>query len=238
MVRADATVKAVQQTLKEQGFYHGEVTGEQNAETTAAIRRYQIRQGLQVSGELNEETTKALGLGRAAPSTPNVAVQTPAPAPPIVQQPRAQTPSVQPYQPNIAPAPQTEIEPQDQQIYDAPLTPPPPSPALKTVDVFIDTPYEMAPPQLQQQVVIGAQVALARRGLYRNAVDGVFGPGTELSLRAYQAEAGLDITGRLDMETLASLRLLPNQQHSGRRFRREVAPHFPPQPVVRGEWIH
>jgi peptidoglycan hydrolase-like protein with peptidoglycan-binding domain len=37
---ADPTIRSLQQTLKDQGFYNGAVTGEKSAETTAAIRRY------------------------------------------------------------------------------------------------------------------------------------------------------------------------------------------------------
>jgi peptidoglycan hydrolase-like protein with peptidoglycan-binding domain len=37
---ADPTIRSLQQTLKDQGFYYGAVTGEKSAETTAAIRRY------------------------------------------------------------------------------------------------------------------------------------------------------------------------------------------------------
>ena len=55
-IRADQSIESVQQALKEQGFYYGEITGEKNADTTAAIRRFQIRHGLQITGELNEET--------------------------------------------------------------------------------------------------------------------------------------------------------------------------------------
>jgi peptidoglycan hydrolase-like protein with peptidoglycan-binding domain len=58
-------------------------------------------------------------------------------------------------------------------------------------------------------VVVSAQIALARRGLYRGEIDGVYGSGMELSLRAYQARTRLPVTGRLDLETLAALRLLP-----------------------------
>src|SRR5438876_11273939 len=57
---ADPTVQQAQQALKEQGFYYGEVTGQKNADTTAAIRRLQIRNGLQGTGELNDETLLAL----------------------------------------------------------------------------------------------------------------------------------------------------------------------------------
>ena len=62
--RADDKIAGIQQSLKDQGFYYGEITGEKNADTTAAIRRYQIRNGLQVTGELNDETMRSL---KAAP---------------------------------------------------------------------------------------------------------------------------------------------------------------------------
>ncbi|HEX8678501.1 MAG TPA: peptidoglycan-binding domain-containing protein, partial [Chthoniobacterales bacterium] len=60
--RADALITSVQQKLKEQGFYYGEITGQKDADTTAAIRRFQIRNGLQITGELSAETQKSLGL--------------------------------------------------------------------------------------------------------------------------------------------------------------------------------
>src|SRR6266511_5879548 len=70
LMRADQTVEHVQQVLKDQGFYYGEVTGEANANLTAAIRRYQIRNGLQVSGELNSETLQSLGINSSASARP------------------------------------------------------------------------------------------------------------------------------------------------------------------------
>src|SRR5215470_17235429 len=60
LMRADQTIQSVQQALKDQGFYYGSVTGDKSAETTAAIRRYQIRNGLQVTGELNDETLRSV----------------------------------------------------------------------------------------------------------------------------------------------------------------------------------
>ena len=62
LMRADQLVESVQQALKDEGFYYGEVNGDMNANLTAAIRRYQIRNGLQVSGELNDETLRSLGI--------------------------------------------------------------------------------------------------------------------------------------------------------------------------------
>src|SRR5213595_3246203 len=59
-VQADQTIRSLQQTLKDKGLYYGSVTGEKSAETAAAIRRYQIRNGLKVTGEINDETTLSL----------------------------------------------------------------------------------------------------------------------------------------------------------------------------------
>src|SRR6266404_6493833 len=77
-VVADPTVQQAQEALKERGFYYGEVTGQKNADTTAAIRRFQIRNGLQVTGDLNDETLLAL---KSPSSSAAVATATPTPQP-------------------------------------------------------------------------------------------------------------------------------------------------------------
>src|SRR6202050_1256185 len=59
---ADELTRVIQQRLKDQGFYYGEVDGRGGEETSAAIRRFQIRHGLTVTGQLNEETMHSLGL--------------------------------------------------------------------------------------------------------------------------------------------------------------------------------
>src|SRR5690242_15642348 len=70
LVRADQTTQSVQQALKDQGFYYGNVTGDKSAETTAAVRRYQIRNGLKVTGDMDPETLRSLNVSSnlAAPS--------------------------------------------------------------------------------------------------------------------------------------------------------------------------
>src|ERR1043166_2109319 len=78
LARADQMIESVQQALKDQGFYYGEVTGEKDADTTAAIRRYQIRNGLQITGEVNDETLKSLGVDSSGAAT--TAKATPPPA--------------------------------------------------------------------------------------------------------------------------------------------------------------
>src|SRR5438067_11722241 len=70
LVQADQIIESVQQALKDQGFYYGEITGETNATLTAAIRRYQIRNGLQITGELNTETLRSHKIESAASTQP------------------------------------------------------------------------------------------------------------------------------------------------------------------------
>lgn len=72
---ADDNVRAVQTRLKGGGFYFGELNGEYNSETAAAVSRYQIRNGLPISGQLDAETAKALGVaaGTTVPSNPEAA---------------------------------------------------------------------------------------------------------------------------------------------------------------------
>src|SRR5256714_3089348 len=83
--RADQVVQNVQQALKEQGFYYGEITGEKDTDTTAAIRRYQIRNGLQITGDLNDETVKSLGVNSSGGSA--IVKATPTIAPPAPSAP-------------------------------------------------------------------------------------------------------------------------------------------------------
>ncbi|MFN2508876.1 MAG: peptidoglycan-binding protein [Chthoniobacterales bacterium] len=55
-------VRAAQSRLKQEGFYLGELNGIYDSETAAAVSRYQIRNGLEISGQLDGKTAKALGL--------------------------------------------------------------------------------------------------------------------------------------------------------------------------------
>ncbi|MGI8820492.1 MAG: peptidoglycan-binding domain-containing protein [Chthoniobacterales bacterium] len=59
---ADENVRAAQSRLKDGGFYFGDVNGTFSSETAAAVTRYQIRNGLQISGQLDAATAKSLGV--------------------------------------------------------------------------------------------------------------------------------------------------------------------------------
>src|SRR6201989_2442155 len=90
VMRAGQLVGSVQQALKDEGFYYGEVNGDINANLTASIRRYQIRNGLQVSGELNDETLRSLGIKSSGASRPTTKPASPTPGADAV--PRAPVP--------------------------------------------------------------------------------------------------------------------------------------------------
>src|SRR6185312_4001492 len=82
---ADQTIADVQRALKDQGFYYGSITGQKDADTTAAIRRYQIRNGLQITGDLDDETSRSIkSAGTTASQSPAASAPL---APPTVSSP-------------------------------------------------------------------------------------------------------------------------------------------------------
>ncbi len=227
---ADPIVESVQQALKDEGFYYGEVTGNKDSDTGAAIRRYQIRNGLQITGDLNDETLKALGVNSsgghgAVKASPTTAPETPKVKAPLKTEPEPEQ-TQGPTNPMTGqPFPQSPPR-QNPQPPDGGIVPGSP------VENFAGTPYEASPPQVQHNIVVSAQNILTQRGLYRGAVDGSVSPDFEFSLRAYQARVRLPVTGRLDLATLAALELLPGGNRPVYIPRRRR-----PQEPVRGEWI-
>ena len=227
LLRADQTTSAVQRALKEQGFYYGDVSGQKTAETTAAIRRYQIRNGLQITGEIDAETLRSLGVGSgAARSRGRTGPAAVAESDPGEDEAPTQSAEIEPpARPNDYPAARQP----GPSYRSSPIRP-----EGTTYGVLAGTPYEMAPPDLQRRVVVGTQTLLSRYGYYRSGIDGIFGPGTAAAVRIFQAQAGLRPNGRLNMETLSALGLLPGQRAPAvplpsRRFRG--------RPVYRGELV-
>jgi peptidoglycan hydrolase-like protein with peptidoglycan-binding domain len=104
----DELTKAVQQKLKDQGFFYGEASGQPGSETDAAIRRYQIRYGLKVTGALNDETIHSLGLkvgDYPPPQNATRGASTPATTP----KPQATAPQALPPRSNPSPTPRPHL---------------------------------------------------------------------------------------------------------------------------------
>lgn len=66
-VEADQ-IRDMQQKLNQQGFSAGQVDGLWGPNTSAALRRYQARNGLQQTGELDQKTLAVLGANSATPA--------------------------------------------------------------------------------------------------------------------------------------------------------------------------
>lgn len=222
LVRADETIASAQQALKDQGFYYGEITGRKDADTTAAIRRYQIRNGLKITGDLDTETQRSLRMNALPSTSPRKLPQ---------QQPAEDDSSSRDEEPG-SPEPPSQYHPPrgvTPPVYGSP----PYRYRMETYGLFAGTPYERASIEVQQRIIFDAQIFLARRGYYRSDIDGIYGLGMESALRAFQAQHGLPATGRFDVPTLGALRLMPGQ-HGPRRY--FPPPHYP-RPVYRGQWI-
>jgi peptidoglycan hydrolase-like protein with peptidoglycan-binding domain len=213
LLPADQRIRSLQQTLKDQGFYYGAVTGDKSAETAAAIRRYQIRNGLKVTGDINEETLRAVNSNAVASASQ------PASKPATVQpnsvrpdaSARLSQSSPPPSQPASEPATvqSSSVRP-DASAY---LSQTSPSPSFRQSDRPVETNssysasfYQSAPPRINRRTIVaGAQYQLMSRGYYRGRVDGKYGRQMALAVRAFQSSAGLPPTGRLDIETVRAL---------------------------------
>jgi peptidoglycan hydrolase-like protein with peptidoglycan-binding domain len=184
--RADQTVQSVQQALKDQGFYYGNVTGEKSAETTAAVRRYQIRNGLQVTGQMNPETLRSLNVNSnlaASSQSPSAVAQQNTNTVGPVETPRLDQNSVQP------PPSVTDDQPQVNRRSPGAL-------------------YQSAPTRTNRRMGLAeVQQQLISRGYYQGRADGRHGRRTALALRAFQFSSGLPPTGHLDTSTLNALGL-------------------------------
>jgi peptidoglycan hydrolase-like protein with peptidoglycan-binding domain len=217
LLRADELLRKIQQSLRDQGFYYGPIDGTPGDETTQAIRRYQIRNGLAVTGVLNDETTRAIEHSgadaklAAATSKSSSAAASQETPPPLEREPEPAAPAPRPranVEEDAAPAPAQAPAP--------PRPPgPPPRGAVETSaalsDYFASTPYEFAPPPIQTDVLRRAQVMLLHDGFFGGNADGVPGIETSDALTNYQQVNHLPVTGKLDTPTLATLRLLPRR---------------------------
>lgn len=234
-VMADPLVQSVQSQLKDKGFYYGAVDGLTGPETTAAIRRYQIRNGLEVTGTLTEETLRSLRGGGTLP-------------PPTSEQRRDASSDLR--------APPEDYEERDQEFLDGQRgrTPPrvveppetyrddyvaPPAPATirdassQFQVLFSGTRYERAPLEVQEDILRSAQAELADHRFYRGAIDGIPGPETARAIHEFQDYEGLRRTGRLDNDTLDELDLLRPRHRVQRRIEIQISPHR----IFRGLWV-
>ncbi|MEL7463043.1 MAG: peptidoglycan-binding domain-containing protein [Pseudomonadota bacterium] len=115
------------------------------------------------------------------------------------------------------PAPTTRARP-------APAAPKPSLPA--TAEAKEEAELDLSKSEYRE-----VQGGLRKAGHYKGALDGVVGPGSRGALRAWQAEAGYDVTGYLTFDQVLALRDIAR----GRTQQAAVAPAAPapaPAPAV------
>jgi peptidoglycan hydrolase-like protein with peptidoglycan-binding domain len=59
-------IREIQQVLIQKGFYHGRADGRMGPETVEAIRTFQRREGIEVTGRIDERTMTSLGVSGSA----------------------------------------------------------------------------------------------------------------------------------------------------------------------------
>ncbi len=230
---ADDRLRDVQTALKNQGFYYGDITGTETAETTSAIRRYQIRKGIPITGKLNDDTLAALGFASKKPTppttqTPPETATAPASARPNPRQanppPEASPAIPRPGEP-IAPLRRERALPPRDEPEDFPpptrralpndfsaVEPPVAIPApvfTPFATMFRGTPYANETREMQMNIVRRAQYFLSAKRIYGGPVDGLASAATSEAIFMFQERNALRRTGRLDNDTLAEMKLLP-----------------------------
>jgi hypothetical protein len=202
---------------------------------------------------LDAQTLSALNLGSKSPNTLEAAPPQPQAQPQPTEPPNgvvqsdhdflkqepAATPEPAPVDEGAVPPAAQPVEPQEpqqpqeppQQAYEGQSLP------ADYARFFRKTPYETAPPVVQRSTVQRAQTRLGREGFYRGIADGELGDTFKRALVAYQRDAELAPSGRLDLDTLAAMDLLPRRQVVIRPPLPPV-PFFYGGPVYRGVWVH
>ena len=195
---ADAKVRSAQEKLSALGFYTGTADGELNSDTRGALRRFQIYKGLNASGDLDPQTQTALAQAENGENKETGDVLTSVPSPSTQESDQEFLKRDQPRTPPAPPAPQpsqrVELTGEEARFFS---------------QWYRDTPYQNAPPEVQSATLSKARAMLRERGLYEGSDTPLPGPEMEEALFRYQSSRRLRLTGRLDLETLAALRLLP-----------------------------
>lgn len=167
------TVRELQATLKLLGYHKGAVSGTYDAETVAAVSRFQQAAGIRVDGVAGQETWERLfpAAAIAAPTTP------------AANQSAAKPPATPVAKPTQKP---TQNEPTDRPVAAAK----PDTIHLPVLKVGMKGP-----------AVIGLQERLRAIGVFSGMVDGVFGAETLSAVKTAQRNNRLAVDGVVGPDT-------------------------------------
>jgi Putative peptidoglycan binding domain len=216
-------------------------------ETNAAIRRYQIRFGLKVNGEMDQETLDSIGVNGHAPSAPSsepptalpsVPAPTPVPTPPpAVHHPKTDRQIVQ------EPTPVPRARSRSTSVPKPRPTPYVPhlsrasseSTGVSTSGWLSRTYFADAPRHVKHQVVAQVQSQLGDLGFYSGPVSGYLNPATVAAVNRYQRSHGSSVSDRVTNSTLERLGILERRVVVRRYYpppyypaRYYYGPYYPP----------
>jgi peptidoglycan hydrolase-like protein with peptidoglycan-binding domain len=219
LVRADAETRQIQESLRAQGFFYGDVNGNPGEETTQAIRRFQIRNALPVTGQLDEATRSAIASGGQLTSPAAPAAPTPPSIPEIRNPGPNSNPTADYVPPKSAPVGRPDLRadpsaPTPVPRYPGTAVPAKPIPDGTTTyrggtNLFVGGPFASAPPFVQSTVLGQAQVLLTREGFYNGPTNGMPGQQFSEALLNYKSAYNLPRSARLDASTVAALGISP-----------------------------
>jgi len=239
--RLEADMIEAQEALTDLGLYGGPVNGVATDETVKAIRRFQIRNGLPVTGALDSETSETL-IGDPI-NQPNQQVfeedeQF------LIQEPANETDTTPG---DFSDLRIIDFDEQEQQVQPTPAPASGSNRPTRTSsnkpslfnELFQGGPYANVETKLQRQIIRDAQSVLKQEGYYRGAIDGIPGSGTRSALVNWQRNTGMQPTGRLDYPTLARMGLAGNDPGSIPQSGKSVAgPPATAGPPTSGQVIY
>jgi peptidoglycan hydrolase-like protein with peptidoglycan-binding domain len=111
-LRADETVRQVQEELRKRNLYFGDIDGQNTPAVTSAVKRYQKRKGFAVTGTVDPDTAASLHMQATAASSnvgPTVSSQVPSTASLTEKGPSGLDLPQDPEPPAESPAPSQDI---------------------------------------------------------------------------------------------------------------------------------
>lgn len=221
-----AALSALQSRLAASGDYFGAPDGTLSLETTRALRRFQIRRGLPVTGLPDAETLRQIGQEEAERAAAASSSSSQVAAPPAA----ANGPEA------AAAMPATGVAAGPQPFFDttAPLAAAGPQ-GRPSGGLLAFSRFATAPPAVQNAVLADAAAALTARRLLAPAGSGQppwLSPAFTAALREFQTAEGLEAGGFLDDPTLERLGLIPPPRQAPAS--ESASPAGPPRRVPAG----
>jgi peptidoglycan hydrolase-like protein with peptidoglycan-binding domain len=188
-------VRQVQTRLNQMGYFSGNIDGVWGPETQTALRNFQQSKNLQVTGQLNEQTARALGVENYARAGSTAGSEGQGMAQNQIRE--SNTPSGQRQQSGA----------QQQASNTSGVQEPQQSGRQQSTQSSARDNTQTQMVVLTQQDVRQLQRKLNNMGYDAGQVDGIWGPRTQGAVRNFQQAKNLQASGRLNEQTMDALDL-------------------------------